>query len=175
SLHPDVAIAATVSIDENRVLTPSLSEVELTGAVRARIRGHVDQTAFCRRLVVLENLLQPLEAAAPVHKWHAAVVRRDIDRAHSRVHTCTGHEIEGRHSGEAANSQARWRAAVDILFVAEFVIVIGRVIALPSEKWLKTILAADVYRKKLLAIFAREIIKQLRIGCARHRHRRVRN
>src|SRR4029077_10362359 len=82
---------------------------------------------------------------------------------------------EGRHSSEAANPAACRRAPVDILFVAEFVIVIGRVVALAHEKWLKTILAAGVYGKKLLAIFAREIIKQLRIGCGRHRHRRVRN
>lgn len=49
-------------------------------------------------------------------------------------------------------------------------IVIGRVVTLSREKWLKTILAADVYRKKLLAIFAQEIGKQLQIRCGRHNH-----
>ncbi len=73
-LHADVAIGATIGVDEDCIPAPLLSEVKLTGAVRARVRRRIDQTAFFQRLVVLENLLQCLEAAGFVHKRHAAVV-----------------------------------------------------------------------------------------------------
>ena len=175
SLDADVAIGATIGIDEDGIPAPPLSEVELTGAVRARVRRRIDQSAFFHRLVVLENLLQRLQAAALVYKRHAAVVRRDVVRTDSRIHTCAGGEIEGRADGRAADGAASRRAAVDVLFVAQFVIVIGRVVALAREKGLKAVLPAGVHRQKLLAIFAREVAKQLRLRGCRVRRRWIRN
>src|SRR5262249_57661828 len=74
SLHADVAIGATICVDEDYVRAPLLSEVELACAVRSRVRRRINEAALFHRLIVLENLLQSLKAAALVYEGNAAVV-----------------------------------------------------------------------------------------------------
>ena len=42
--------------------------------------------------------------------------------------------------------------AVDVLFVAQFVVAVRGVVALAGKEWLQAVLAADVHRQKLLAV-----------------------
>src|SRR5215468_2072472 len=90
----------------------------------------------------------------------------------------------GGFACKAANSIASRRAAVDVLLIAQLVVVIGGVIALSCKKRLQTILATSVHRQKLFTIFPREIVEQLQqrrswddhcwiwnVPCAGHRGR----
>src|SRR5262249_3891853 len=155
----DVAIRAAISVDEDYVAAPLLGEVELTRTVRAWIQGRIDKATFFGRLVVLENLLQYLEAAALIHEGNAAVVWRYIIGWVTGIDASPGGKVERRAAGRATDTSASRSATVNVLFVAQFVVVVCGVITLPCEKWLQAVLATNVYRKKLFAIFAREVIE----------------
>src|SRR5262249_21762918 len=143
---------------------PLLSEVELASAVGARIRRRINQATLAHRLVVLENLLQSLKATALVHEGNTPVVGSYIIGRITCVHARAGGKIEGRAAGGAAGPSPGRSAAVNVLLVAQFVVVIRGVVALAGEEWLQAVLAADVHGQKLLAIFAREVIEQLRLS-----------
>jgi hypothetical protein len=136
-----------------------LSEVELASAIRAWVRWRVDQTPLFHRLVVLENLLQNLKATALAHEGNAPVVRRHIIGRITCVHARAGEKIEGWAARGAADASARRSAAVNVLLVTQLVVVIRGVVALAGEEWLQAVLATDIHRQKLLAIFARKIIE----------------
>src|SRR5262249_21763174 len=130
-------------------------------AIGAWIGRNIQRAAIFHWLVVEINLLQLLEAAALVHKGNAAVIRSDIVRRESRIAARTGGKIERRHAGGTAHSCAGRSTAINVLFVSQFVVVVRSIIALPCEKWLQTLLAAAVHRKKLFAILPRKIVEQL--------------
>src|SRR5262249_700000 len=86
---------------------------------------------------------------------------------------CACRKIEWRVARKAANSIASRRAAVDVLLIAQLVVVVGGIIALSCEKRLQTILATGVHWQKLFAIFPVEIVEQLRLGCSWDDYRRI--
>src|SRR5262249_37930428 len=145
-LHANVAIGAAIRVDEDGVLAPPLCEIQLPSSIRTRIRRGRDQRSFRRGLPILKDLLQPLESTAFVHEWHTAIAGRDIVRSHARIDSCARWIVKWRRAVEAANAQARWRAAIDVLLVPQFVIVVGGVVALAREEGLKAILSTDVHR-----------------------------
>ena len=100
-----------------------------------------------------------MEAAALVHEGNAAVVRSYIVCRVTCIHARAGRKIEGRASSGAADASTRRRATVDVLLVAQFVIVVRCVVTLPGKERLQAVLAANVHGQKLLTILAREVIK----------------
>src|SRR5262249_50552462 len=107
-------------------------------------------------------MLQRLKAAALVHE--RAVHWSYVIGGVTRINACACRKIEWRVARKAANSIASRRAAVDVLLIAQLVVVVGGIIALSCEKRLQTILATGVHWQKLFAIFPREIVEQLRLG-----------
>src|SRR5262249_9595010 len=150
SLDADVAIRAIIDVDEDRVLAPLLRVIKLFGSVRARIRRRTDSSAeagaaiFFHRLIIQEHLLQRLKSRGAVHVIGTAVFRV-VDRA-PRLHA--------RPRGHVAHVSPGWRPAVDVLAVAEFMIVQQRVIALAGEEVPETRLPAWIYRQKLFTILS---------------------
>src|SRR5262249_8278924 len=115
--------------------------------------------ALFHRLIVLENLLQSLKAAALVYEGNAAVVWSYIICRVACVYARAGSKIERRAARGASDPPASWRATVAVLFVAEVMVVICSVIALASKERLQAVLSINVHRQKLLAILTREVIK----------------
>src|SRR5262249_50190783 len=139
-LETNITVRTGIGLDVDRVLTPLLGEVELLGAVRARIRRSADNAAILDRLVVQIHVLQGLEARGLVHEAAEAGQGRCRKRIRGVV-SITGiagsirariNTAARRHvgAGRAADGAAGGSAAVDILAVAQLVVVVWRVIAL---------------------------------------------
>src|SRR5262249_6972477 len=112
------------------------------------------------------NLLQSLEPRRAVHivrsrRIGIVGIARIPSTIGTRVHPAPGWHVG---AGGTSHRAAGWSAAIDILPIAQFVVVTERVIALARIKALQTILAARVHRQKLLAIFLAVVIKQLLVG-----------
>src|SRR5262249_27938724 len=150
-----------------------LCEKELPGSIRARIGLHMQRATILDRLVVEVHLLQCLETAALVHE--RAVHWSYIVGGVTCINAGASGKIERRHTVGASDASTGGRTAVDVLLVAQFVIVVSGVIALPCEKWLQTLLTACVHRQKLLTIFSRKVTEQLRLRRCRDDHRRIWN
>src|SRR5262249_22299996 len=133
-------------------LAPALREEELRRAVGARVAGRVVKAALAYRLVVEINLGERLEAKGLVYEQSGGV---GVVGGHTRVHAGA--------RGHFGDRPGRSRGRVDVLAVAEFMVVIERIVALRGKKRLEAVLAAGIHRDELLAIFPRIVVIELRL------------
>src|SRR4029453_16859802 len=127
-------------------LPPLLGEEEVSRAVRARLARRIQRAAIFHRLIVEVDLLQLLEAAAFVHEGNTSVVGCDIIRGVTCINARAGRKIERRISSQAAHLATSRRATVDVLLIAQLVVVAGGVVALSCKEWLQTLLPTHVHR-----------------------------
>src|SRR5262249_27434095 len=145
-LQPEIPIGTGGGIDVDRGLAPLLCEEKPLRALRTRLARRDDRAAIGDRLVTQEDILVCSEAGRPVHvigqgAIYVILVAGVAAAVVSRVDTAAGrHVVECR----AADRPSSRRAAVDVLPIAEFVVVPRRVVALRGVKYLQAVLAARV-------------------------------
>jgi hypothetical protein len=125
-VEPGIAVGAGVELDLYDVLAPLLSAIELDGVNGAAVRHTLDGFS-ADRLIFEECLLQRFKGRCVVD-----VISRGIDVVGSIGRTVF-----------AVGTQGVWCAAVDVLLVAEFVVVPGDVEPLGGEEGVKALVVAS--------------------------------
>ena len=172
-LQADVAIGTGVGVDVGGVLAPLLGGVEALAAVRARVAWSVDRSAVGDGLIVDEHVAERLESNGAVHDVRGRGVHV-VDVAQVAGTVVAGvNAASGWHVGasRATDGTAGRRATIDILAVAELVVVPGGVVALGGVEIAQGALSAGVHRQEVLPILLLIVGFQLGLGGERRARR----